>query len=1248
MKYDNEKVIRDLKKLLSEKKLSVIIGAGFSKNASSQFLNWKELLSDMIVEMYGYYGKQTPKYQKVGITISKEDFWKEFINEMVSEKGYLSIASEYVRRAGYREIIDDYIDDRTPFVKKVDDDYYILLNNKKKSKVDLSTHKLLLELDWNNVYTFNYDNLLDVAGRTDEHEKLEINKKKLLSEKLADNENKRKKISEKEELLAKYKELLREKDISNSHNDKDTTAFASTQSDIRDSDEIDDKIRELDKDIQEINIRQTDTKKQLLRISENQNNMYHLIDDSSKISLRKEKNIIKLHGTVRFPKLEIYGFDNDSHCNYIISTEDYENYHVKHEAFVNLMRIALLQDSFCLIGFSGDDPNFLDWLSWVKDLLDRRAENDKEEKIFFIDVNAQPLSNAKKMFFKNHYIKHIPLFDANEIVSSKLIKEKIDLFLMALKPEKDKAITSIKKYNQLWQDIDFSNHKNDDNMVLGFKRDDIGAVWEVLEYNRLPKLKLDYYNSRRKILNQITNDISKDNMDSDIEKLFTMSLNGEFLSLDSIVDDDSLNILMKQLKKTEDIYSRIEIHHIRSLNLFGKDISAIVKNNNSDASIYELILSKAFALDFTSLYNYLIEWQSTDIHWVSVKFAFGKLFGMHSTGDIMHLVNTTQNENSQEYLFFLQSMQKVLFGMSFERKNEEYIQNEISKIENSVLCNLYDNINYLTDKLSKQRTDITPYGNNLNTIFLDNINLPLVHSVQLLQIFIEIGLPLHTSFVSFYSKEDWYRVFQNIYTRYPYPCLFYSLQYGNDRGFMERIAQDYAYSNKLKPICADILMRMLRAYSMPNTPINIKNGVLSLSPLFFKFIPNSIWQMEFEKIYYSFDFSDRDINRDRINPFYNFVIAGVEFSKSNKFKYKVLTEVLSNGKEIDNIDNLLIISAKKGISNRFVAPNYDLLIENLLIQAQNPSHFFVLFNLYDTLSEKHQKKLIERILIFDFLNCKEPVMFEASSRFAKSIPELSQKIETGIKRNKLLWSNGIMFTDEGGVQVSHPINFINLSRIQGNIILKKETIIEIYNKLKSSLSEILKAIQNQKGSTRFFDWEKLLLHMHLFLRENKNELQGECDYLLISQEVAQLYLEEYGAKSIIDALISDDTSIVRSGIQNLLFDVDTFGMKEHTSEYLIIANKIVIKAKAGLNSCINHFSWAMFDKFKDVEKDIFKPFVLKILEVYQPYFSDFDCLWDIEVKKEDVESAMIRLNFVAKKWRSGNKYWNKHKRVFYK
>ena len=131
-------------------------------------------------------------------------------------------------------------------------------------------------------------------------------------------------------------------------------------------------------------------------------------------------------------------------------------------------------------------------------------------------------------------------------------------------------------------------------------------------------------------------------------------------------------------------------------------------------------------------------------------------------------------------------------------------------------------------------------------------------------------------------------------------------------------------------------------------------------------------------------------------------------------------------------------------------------------------------------------------------------MFEAASRFAKNIPDLSQKIEAGIKNSKLLWNNGIKFTDESGVQVSHPMNFINLRRIQENIFFKKGSIIEIYNKLKFSLSEILKAIQNQKSPIRFFDWDNFTSDAS-FERKKWVIVQIIC----ITQK--KDYFEEYGA-----------------------------------------------------------------------------------------------------------------------------------------
>lgn len=53
----------------------------------------------------------------------------------------------------------------------------------------------------------------------------------------------------------------------------------------------------------------------------------------------------------------------------IISEEDYRTYPQKYAPFVNTVQQTLLENTLCLIGFSGDDPNFLKWIGWIRDNL---------------------------------------------------------------------------------------------------------------------------------------------------------------------------------------------------------------------------------------------------------------------------------------------------------------------------------------------------------------------------------------------------------------------------------------------------------------------------------------------------------------------------------------------------------------------------------------------------------------------------------------------------------------------------------------------------------------------------------------------------------------------------------------------------------------------------------------------------------------------------------------------------------------
>ena len=71
--------------------------------------------------------------------------------------------------------------------------------------------------------------------------------------------------------------------------------------------------------------------------------------------------IVKLHGS--FP----------SHTPFILTEDDFRRYPRTHTPFVSLAQTLLAEHAVLLLGFSGDDPNFLQWSGWVRDHLPSSA-----------------------------------------------------------------------------------------------------------------------------------------------------------------------------------------------------------------------------------------------------------------------------------------------------------------------------------------------------------------------------------------------------------------------------------------------------------------------------------------------------------------------------------------------------------------------------------------------------------------------------------------------------------------------------------------------------------------------------------------------------------------------------------------------------------------------------------------------------------------------------------------------------------
>lgn len=88
---------------------------------------------------------------------------------------------------------------------------------------------------------------------------------------------------------------------------------------------------------------------------------YNVVINEDKLPLSAGKpRIILLHGAINKEPL-------------IITEEDYRTFPNMHSVFTSTIRQSLIENVFCLLGFSGDDPNFRKWSGWIRDNLKERS-----------------------------------------------------------------------------------------------------------------------------------------------------------------------------------------------------------------------------------------------------------------------------------------------------------------------------------------------------------------------------------------------------------------------------------------------------------------------------------------------------------------------------------------------------------------------------------------------------------------------------------------------------------------------------------------------------------------------------------------------------------------------------------------------------------------------------------------------------------------------------------------------------------
>jgi hypothetical protein len=113
-----------------------------------------------------------------------------------------------------------------------------------------------------------------------------------------------------------------------------------------------------------------------------------VVRDAADLAQVRGARVIKLHGSI------------DGNARLVIAEEDYRTYPARSAAFVNTARQIFLENELCLIGFSGDDPNFLQWSGWVRDHL-----GDSARRIYL--VGSLGLNPAKRRLLESRNVTPI-------------------------------------------------------------------------------------------------------------------------------------------------------------------------------------------------------------------------------------------------------------------------------------------------------------------------------------------------------------------------------------------------------------------------------------------------------------------------------------------------------------------------------------------------------------------------------------------------------------------------------------------------------------------------------------------------------------------------------------------------------------------------------------------------------------------------------------------------------------------------
>ena len=513
-----------------------------------------------------------------------------------------------------------------------------------------------------------------------------------------------------------------------------------------------------------------------------------VVNQEDLVNSNDAPRILKLHGS--FP----------SQRPFIITEEDYRTYPIKFAAMVNTVQQALLENVFCMIGFSCEDPNFLSWIGWIHDNLGKSSS----QKIYMISIEHISEAKQKLLFDKN-----IIVVDLQELYSEKEIPERLKSFfenLRKLIEEKDKkdqwfdlseiAISAENSFEEKTKKLKVLNNSYPGWIFLPWKmKYKVNRVLEELDD------EWDFFAKKEKLV-----DISF-NMQIEYMYEYVKFLNivGRPIILETA--EKFWDILENSKEKEEKTEYKIQYIYLQLLRAY-RELADWEKYDLCRAKILESTLKyeekqflysndwwmKMYRFKDVNLIDLLNKWDLAqgDLYWPIIKssmyaIAGEKVKGEQILGEILPKIRQQLVKNSKdEYLCSIEEcivsllnfMRQGDWQVNLDAEMEACIQTGDVNWwgENEEYCS---HLNEKEDK--KPETSVqTNYDLSITyTSHMGRCNSKIYYALDYLRFLEQTGHPFRIQMVT--NTKGFQRVIETLYLYYPQWCLIQILIAQNEK-----------------------------------------------------------------------------------------------------------------------------------------------------------------------------------------------------------------------------------------------------------------------------------------------------------------------------------------------------------------------------------------------------------------------------------------------------------------------------------